>query len=138
MCFFSSSLFHTVCSHSLDVSKMWNKCDYVGITFMIVGSSYPTIYYAFHCHANEQLVYLTFMTIFGLLSLPLILLNRFSQPEWRTARALLYVAMGASGILPMFHLLYLRGWMYAVTFAAVDWCITVRLGICMLCLNTFR
>lgn len=45
LCLSMSALFHLFSCHSEPVSHQWNRCDYVGIVFLITGSFYPAIFY---------------------------------------------------------------------------------------------
>ncbi|KAJ1943006.1 hypothetical protein EC988_006346, partial [Linderina pennispora] len=49
-CMGLSATFHTVSCHSHGVQRMYNKCDYVGIVFLIVGSCVPIFCYTFYCN----------------------------------------------------------------------------------------
>ena len=44
-CLSLSTFFHLFCCHSRHVSSMWNKADYIGIVFLIIGSFVPLVYY---------------------------------------------------------------------------------------------
>jgi adiponectin receptor len=109
-CLLLSGFFHLFCCHSLEVSLAWNKCDYLGIMFLIVGSCYPAIYYEFHCTPELQLLYLVLISSFGAASVPVLILDRFSTPKYRVLRTLLFVGMGLSGFFPMGHAIYLYSW----------------------------
>lgn len=67
ICLSCSGFFHTFCAHSAEVSCRWNKIDYVGIIFLIVGSFYPAVFYGFYCESKWQAVYLGTMTFLGAL-----------------------------------------------------------------------
>ena len=38
------------------VSKAFNKLDYVGIVFLICGTYYPALFYAFYCQQAHQAI----------------------------------------------------------------------------------
>ena len=80
-CLLSSGFFHLFSCHSHSVSISWNKCDYVGIMLMIVGSCFPSIYYSFHCTPQLQLLYLAVISLFGLACLPTLVMDRFTEPK---------------------------------------------------------
>jgi len=52
------------------VENFCHKLDYLGISILIVGSMYPSIYYSFYCHTNFRDFYLIAITIAGLGSSP--------------------------------------------------------------------
>ena len=64
------------CCHSRQISNQWNKLDYVGIVLMIVGGSFPIIYYckfamyilwlALYCHVTLQVFYIGLVLLFGI------------------------------------------------------------------------
>lgn len=58
-----------VIAHSRHVSRWGSKLDYLGITTLITGSFFPTIYYGFYCFPHLQKIYWT------MVNLPLILLT---------------------------------------------------------------
>jgi len=124
-CLFVSAFFHLVSNHSYEVALIWNRCDYAGITFMIVGSSFPLIYFAFNCHPHMQVAALAFIILLGLASLPIVLLERFSKPKWRPIRSMLYVGLGCSGIAPMLYLAWEVGWAHVYNATALHWTTTM-------------
>ena len=81
LCLFSSAVFHLMCSHSYEVSLALNRCDYAGITLMIVGSTFPLVYFAFNCEWALQVGYLSFITACGIFTMPFIMMERFSTPK---------------------------------------------------------
>jgi predicted membrane channel-forming protein YqfA (hemolysin III family) len=46
-------------AHSQPVTRWGAKLDYLGITVLITGSFFPSIYYGFYCFPNIQKVYWT-------------------------------------------------------------------------------
>lgn len=70
-----------------DVSKTYLKklttlVDYSGICIMIVGCYYPPLYYIFDCYKTLQIVYLTIISVLGVIgicfcSIPVMSLPRF-------------------------------------------------------------
>jgi adiponectin receptor len=51
--------FHMIIAHSQPVSRMGSKLDYLGITVLITGSFFPSVYYGFYCFPHLQKVYWT-------------------------------------------------------------------------------
>ncbi|RIB03704.1 hemolysin-III channel protein Izh2 [Gigaspora rosea] len=109
ICLGFSSTFHTLCCHSEKVSADWNRCDYVGIVTLIVGSFYPTIYYGFYCDYNWMIFYLSLITILGVVTICVAVLPRFRSPHYRWFRTSLFLAMGLSAIVPLAHGITLYG-----------------------------
>lgn len=126
---------------------MSNRCqafDYTGIvgqcigpslhnlshisTVLIVGSSFPCIYYAFYCQPGLQRLYLSGITIAGLgasvssqlISTPphvhiltgaatIVLNPEYGKPTHRGARTKVFISLGLSGIIPVAHALHVHG-----------------------------
>ncbi|KAF9435948.1 hypothetical protein BGZ76_005169 [Entomortierella beljakovae] len=109
ICLSLSALFHCFHCHSEPVSKHWNRCDYVGIVFLIAGSFYPAIYYGFYCSKSLQILYTTMITTIGLAVLYVAVKPKFRGHQYRWIRSGLFLAMGLSGIFPVFHSVFLYG-----------------------------
>jgi adiponectin receptor len=58
ICLAFSSAFHTLCCHSEKVCANWNRCDYVGIVTLIVGSFFPMMYYGEEIKFSERFLLL--------------------------------------------------------------------------------
>ncbi|CEI87851.1 hypothetical protein RMCBS344292_02259 [Rhizopus microsporus] len=82
-CLGFSASFHCFSCHSEKVAATWNRCDYAGITTLIVGSFFPMIYYGFHCHQTLQNVYLSIIVVLGAITATVTLLKHFRTPAYR-------------------------------------------------------
>ncbi|CAO3615704.1 unnamed protein product [Cunninghamella echinulata] len=109
-CLGFSSLFHCFSCHSEHVALAWNRCDYAGIITLIVGSFFPVIYYGFHCHRLLQVFYLVVITILGVCTATVVLLKHFRTPAYRWMRTSMFIALGAFGVVPGLHGIYVYGW----------------------------
>ncbi|RHZ84410.1 hypothetical protein Glove_82g51 [Diversispora epigaea] len=109
ICLGFSSTFHTLCCHSEKVCATWNRCDYVGIVTLIVGSFYPMVYYGFYCHNSLQILYLTLITVFGVATISVAVSSKFRSPRLRWFRTGLFLAMGLSAIVPLIHAIIIYG-----------------------------
>jgi adiponectin receptor len=119
VCLGLSTAFHLCCCHSKHVCVMWNKADYLGIVILIIGSFVPVVYYGFYCNPIPQKLYLAMITIFGFGTIFISVSNRFSSPQYRYLRTLLFTSMGLSGILPLVHSFVIYGFVLSTrTFAA--------------------
>ncbi|KAK9169326.1 hypothetical protein Syun_001466 [Stephania yunnanensis] len=101
-CLVCSSLSHLLACHSRRLYFFFWRLDYAGISLMIV-SFVPPLYYAFLCHPNARLFYLTTITTLGILAVIMLLAPALSAPRFRPFRASLFLAMGFSGIIPAAH-----------------------------------
>lgn len=87
LCLGFSCTFHTVHCHSEFVGKLFSKLDYVGISFLILGSLVPWLYYSFYCQYQPKVVYLTVASVLGLIAIIVSLWDQFAAPEYRSFRA---------------------------------------------------
>ena len=119
LCLGLSSLFHTVCCHSEHVSKLFCKLDYVGISLLTVGSFVPWLYYSFYCHFLTRLIYMTAISLLGIVTIVITMMDRFATSEYRAVRAVLFVSLGGFGAVPACHYLLMYGWSSALVEAAI-------------------
>lgn len=87
LCLGFSCVFHTVHCHSEFVGKLFSKLDYVGISFLILGSLVPWLYYSFYCQYQPKVIYLSVASVLGLSAIILSLWDEFAEPEYRSLRA---------------------------------------------------
>ncbi|RWR91295.1 heptahelical transmembrane protein 2 [Cinnamomum micranthum f. kanehirae] len=107
-CLSCSSLSHLLACHSHRLNLFFWRLDYAGISIMIVSSFFPPIYYAFLCHPIARLLYLSTISILGLLVIVTLLAPSLSSPRFRPFRASLFLAMGFSGVVPAVHALIIN------------------------------
>ncbi|KAF0520764.1 putative hemolysin-III channel protein Izh2 [Gigaspora margarita] len=109
VCLGLSSVFHVLCCHSEKVCANWNRCDYIGIVFLITGSFYPVIYYGFFCNEYLKIFYLSFITILAIATTFLAVSPKFRHPQFRWFRTSLFLSMGLSAVIPLTHAVILYG-----------------------------
>ncbi|KAM7508256.1 hypothetical protein LguiA_018709 [Lonicera macranthoides] len=102
-CLLSSSTCHLFSCHSHHLNLLLLQMDFAGITVMIITSFFPPIYYIFQCEPHWQLIYLGGITTMGIFTIITLLSPVLSTGKFRTFRALLFVAMGLSGMIPAIH-----------------------------------
>jgi adiponectin receptor len=111
----ASALFHTVCCRSLELYQLTAKLDYTGISLMILTSFFPVLLNLFFCQRGLALIYSIAIT--GLVALAVFVSwdQRFSSPTpWFTRlRALLFVALGLFGFVPVPHAALLHGFQHS-------------------------
>ncbi|KAK4241977.1 hypothetical protein C8A03DRAFT_29871 [Achaetomium macrosporum] len=122
-CLGMSATFHTLCNHSEKVAKWGNKLDYTGIVFLIVGSYVPALWYGFYCWEVLLTVYLGAITLLGLGSLVVSWFDHFRTPPWRPYRALMFVGLGLSGVVPILHALTFTGYRQLNERMGLNWVI---------------
>ncbi|PSS05129.1 hemolysin-III related-domain-containing protein [Coniella lustricola] len=108
-CLGMSATFHALCNHSPEVAKWGNKLDYSGIVLLIVGSYVPALYYGFYCLPRLMGLYLSGIVLLGLGCLTVSWFEHFRTPEWRPYRAMMFVGLGVSGVVPVLHGLTIYG-----------------------------
>ncbi|KAH8876342.1 Adiponectin receptor protein [Schistosoma japonicum] len=116
-----SWLFHTVYCHSERVGRLFNKLDYVGISLLVIGSFVPWIHYSFYCYNSFKLVYITAVLILGAFCTFVCTQDYFLSPTYRAARALLFIALGLSGVVPCVHYILIEGFWEGVSYSALGW-----------------
>lgn len=114
-CLTCSAAFHLFSCHSEGVCKAWNRCDHLGIVILIVGSYYPAVYYLFYCSPFLLRFYLTSISALGALTAWMCFSPRFQGHEFIWARISIFIALGASGTIPISYAVYTSGWEHAMT-----------------------
>ncbi|CAN6216110.1 unnamed protein product [Urochloa humidicola] len=104
-CLAVSAAAHLLACHSRRFNRLFWQLDYAGIAVMIVASFFPPVFYAFLGDAATQLLYLSLITLLGLLVVGLMLSPARSSPRLRGLRAGLFVCMALSGVAPALHAL---------------------------------
>lgn len=51
-----------ITAHSQPVARLGSKLDYLGITILITGSFFPSVYYGFYCFPHLQKIYWTMVS----------------------------------------------------------------------------
>ncbi|CAG9538673.1 unnamed protein product [Cercopithifilaria johnstoni] len=120
-CLGLSFAFHTVQCHSVQVGKLFSKLDYTGITLLIVGSFIPWIYYGFYCRLVPMIMYLTMISILGIAAIIVSLWDKFAQPHYRPLRAVIFMTMGLSSVVPALDILINDGISYLLNEASLFW-----------------
>ncbi|KAI4335510.1 hypothetical protein L6164_014148 [Bauhinia variegata] len=96
-CLACSSLSHLLACHSKRYNLFFWRLDYAGISLMIVCSFFAPIYYAFFCYPYSRLLYLTSISVLGVVAIITLLAPALSTPRFRPFRASLFLTMGFSG-----------------------------------------
>uniref|UniRef100_A0A1I7YS86 Insulin-degrading enzyme n=1 Tax=Steinernema glaseri TaxID=37863 RepID=A0A1I7YS86_9BILA len=109
LCLGMSFTFHTVSCHSVDVVRMFSKLDYAGISLLIIGSFIPWIYYGFYCRMEPKITYIAMVCVLGVVAIIVSSWDKFSESQYRPLRALVFVAMGGSGVIPALHFAWKEG-----------------------------
>ncbi|KAL5615672.1 uncharacterized protein BROUX77_001509 [Berkeleyomyces rouxiae] len=120
LCLGMSATYHALSNHSRLVAKWGNKLDYTGIVFLIVGSYVPALYYGFYCDVALRTLYTIMIFTFGFGCILVSWIEHFRTPEWRPYRAFMFIALGASGIVPILQGLEKHNWAYLQKTMSLD------------------
>ena len=109
-CLGFSAMFHLFMIQSKFVKNWMNSLDYGGICILIMGSSYPPIFYAFSCgpvlpERNFFLYMITFTSISTFLMFMLPVMN---TDKYRMFRAVWFSILGLSAGLPFIYIAIMR------------------------------
>ncbi|CAK8694573.1 unnamed protein product [Clavelina lepadiformis] len=127
LCLSFSTLFHTVGCHSERVFRIFGKLDYSGIALMIMGSFVPWIYYTFYCDTEPKIIYMSVVCILGISCIIISQWDKFSTAKYRGVRAILFAALGLSGIVPAGHTMVQQGFLRSVTVGQLGWLILMAI-----------
>lgn len=102
-CLLFSSMYHTFTCHSRELAQLCKRFDYCGISLLITGSFVSWTYYAFYSDPLSRTVYLTIVSLVGAAVAVVSLMEKFGSSEFRSCRAVTYLAFGISAGLPVIH-----------------------------------
>ncbi|XP_065573859.1 adiponectin receptor protein-like [Artemia franciscana] len=138
-CLGLSFLYHTLICHSENTNKIFLKLDLIGINFLIFGSFVPWLYYSFYCNHLTYIIYLSLVIALATASIIVSLFDKFSTPEYRSTRALVFVSFGVTGVIPCVHTAIAIGWSNSIYQTSLGWLLLMGLlYIVGATLHTFR
>jgi adiponectin receptor len=131
-CLAMSATYHTISNHSHAVAIWGNKLDYLGIVFLIWGSFIPVLYYAFSSsHPHLLKTYASMITTLAAGTSIACVHPSFRSPALRPFRALMFAAMGLSGVVPVLHGINIFGVAHLRERIGLDW--VVLQGVLYIC-----
>jgi adiponectin receptor len=133
-CLVCSTLWHTMNSVADQTLMERFACvDYTGISLLIAASIMTTEYTAFYCEPVSRWIYMTTTATLGVGGVILPWHPAFNRQNMAWARVAFYVALGATGFVPILQLNMTRGGTWAWEFyAPITKSITVYLvGACV-------
>lgn len=79
-----------------------SRLDYGGISILIMGSSYPIVYYVFSCGQvfKYRYTFLGLITSTSILTFIMMMCPAMNKPKWRMCRAASFIILGLSAGLP--------------------------------------
>lgn len=106
LCFGFSAVFHLFQIHSHKLRSLLLRLDLSGICFLIMGSGYPLIFYAFACEPSYYarnwfcfIITASCLSVFAVVMMP-----KFNQPQYRPIRGFMFVVLGLSMTIPLIYL----------------------------------
>ncbi|KAK5957293.1 hypothetical protein OHC33_001665 [Knufia fluminis] len=105
-----SASYHTLMSHSANVSSLWLRIDYAGILTLILGSFFSGIYVGFYCLPTPRTIYWTMIVTLSLGTATLVLHPKLQSHTYRSLKAYAFIATALTGFAPIGHGIYLYGW----------------------------
>jgi len=86
-----------------------------------MGSFFPWLYYGFYCETTPKMIYLTVSCVLGFICIVVSLWERFGEPQFRPLRAGLFAGFGLSGVVPVLHYAFAKGFIHAISKASLGW-----------------
>ncbi|KID81123.1 Hly-III-related protein [Metarhizium guizhouense ARSEF 977] len=123
LCLGMSATFHALQDHSQEVARWGNKLDYTGIVALIVGSHVPALYYGFSCKPGLFSTYLCLICLLGAGCTTIAWIEQFRTPQWRLCRAMMFVGLGLSSMIPVIHGITIYGYKGLENRMSVTWTI---------------
>lgn len=105
-CLSCSGVYHTIKSHSRNVSCVGSQLDYAGILLLIGASLVGIVHYALIDTPVIKNVFISLISIVGLASLALTWNPNFKTPAWRPIRTCVFVLFSFTGLIPICYGLY--------------------------------
>ena len=118
-CLACSALWHTMSSISNQSTLECFACvDYTGISLLVASSIMTTEYTAFYCEPISRWTYMLLTCFLGVGGTILPWHPKFNKQDMAWARVGFYIALAATGFLPVFQLSYERGYDWMMYFYA--------------------
>ncbi|KAL7276854.1 inc metabolism membrane protein [Rhizina undulata] len=112
-----STIWHTFSSIShQDTMERFACVDYSGISLLIAASIITTEYTAFYVEPVSRWIYMSITILFGIAGVILPWRPVFNRADMRIWRVAFYVALGATGTIPMIQLSLTRGIQWTAMF----------------------
>jgi adiponectin receptor len=102
------------------------RFDYGGICVLILGSSYPPIFYSFSCGPvlPGRNFFLFLITLTSSILFLMLMVPKMNQPQFRMFRALSFIFLGLSAGLPFVYIFFMKDkyqQYYLPTLSALPW-----------------
>lgn len=148
LAFAASAIFHTFLCHSRRVYLATAVLDYMGIAVLLCGAFMPGLAYGFVCAPRWQAAYVLLVGAMGLAASSAQVLPVCHRPGAERLRLVLFVSLGAFGLMPCLHWVALHGaqseavlqlgWRMAVLFVGLACACAIYVGRLPECLAPGR
>ncbi|KAI8969297.1 hemolysin-III related-domain-containing protein [Mycotypha africana] len=116
-CLLCSSIYHTfICHSARHIKSFTATLDYIGITFLITASISIVIHFGFYCDPIPKHRYMIFSGLIGSIGIILPFFRFFDTKRYRPLRIGLFVAMAFSSVVPLLHLMTVKGVLVTAAF----------------------
>lgn len=102
-CLACSATFHLFYPMSGKAYQVFSRLDYAGINILIVGSSFPALYYGMYCNFNLVVFYAVISCVEGISLFIFSLFEYLHRPENLLIKSLAYAGFGFSLTIPVLH-----------------------------------
>ncbi|KAL1432178.1 hypothetical protein MTO96_013512 [Rhipicephalus appendiculatus] len=128
LCFFTSTLYHTMHCHSEHIGKFFSRLDYCGIVSIVAGCFTPWIHFLFWCEPRTKLFYLLLGYALCVVTINLTMWEKFGRPHFRLLRASVFTGLAVScSLLPGVHFVAVHGLHLAFFELAYGWLLAMSL-----------
>jgi adiponectin receptor len=107
-CLLCSAIYHAFCCISDRANQILRRLDYAGISILITGSCFPVYVYGFYCQPIYSQIYLAIIGFVSLIVFFVSLTEKIHEPEYNTAKSIMYGVLGVFAGIPGLHLSYLN------------------------------
>lgn len=105
LCLFFSATYHALKIISPIINNISHRFDHGGISLLISGSCFPPYYYFFYYENKFKYFYLIEISSLGLgIFFYSVISSKFSKPERRTFRGILFLIFGICTGIPIIHM----------------------------------
>ena len=102
-CLGASCVYHTFYVMSPTISKILQRLDMSGITVLIFGATYATLFYYFYCQPMIRLFYFLASLIACTVVFVISMCDFIHKAEWNKTKGFMYGGLGISSGIPMLH-----------------------------------
>ncbi|KAH7230894.1 hemolysin-III family protein [Fusarium tricinctum] len=104
-----SAMYHTFMNLSQRVEHFWLRMDMLSAMIFILGDLVLGIHIVFWREPVPRNIYWSMIGVFGTLTIFMVIHPKYQGPKHRLFRALLFVAVGTSGIAPFIYGIHMFG-----------------------------